>query len=84
MMEDRRREQRFSATGLVEIKLPDGTVLHATLLDKSESGFRAEYSGASVSSGTRVTVMTDTGQFEARVAWTVTHAGQSQSGFYKL
>lgn len=83
MMEERRREPRRPASGTVTLTLPDGASFVATLLDKSENGFRAEYGAAGVRSGTEVRVEIETREFSARVAWTVTAGGKSQSGFYK-
>lgn len=83
MMEERRREPRRPADGLIKLTLPDGTVINATLLDQSASGFRARYPSAGVRSGTEVIVDLGAQNFRARVAWTVTVEGQNQSGFFK-
>jgi hypothetical protein len=83
MIEERRREPRRPAEGVVKLTLSDGTTFTATLLDQSASGFRAQYSSAGVRSGTEVTVDTGSQTFQARVAWTVTVEGNNQSGFFK-
>ena len=84
MNEERRREPRLPAQGAVQLTLPEGTTFAATLMDRSDKGFRAEYSAAGVRSGTEVRVDVEGQQFQARVAWTVTSEGKNQSGFYRV
>jgi hypothetical protein len=83
-MQERRREPRRPASGTLTLTSPDGPSFTATLLDTSDSGFRAEYHEPGIRSGTELKVMTDSGEFRVRVAWTLTVGGKSQSGFYRV
>lgn len=62
----------------------DGPKFAANLLDTSASGFRAEYSQPGIRSGTELTVESGSETYQVRVAWTMTVAGKSQSGFYRV
>lgn len=84
MHEDRRREPRQAASGTVTLTPADGPSFAATLLDHSPSGFRAEYSQPGIRSGTELKVDSSSAEYRVRVAWTLTVAGKSQSGFYRV
>jgi hypothetical protein len=84
MHEDRRREPRQTASGTVTLTPPDGPSFAANLLDDSASGFRAEYAQPGIRSGTELKVSSPSANYRVRVAWTLTVAGKSQSGFYRV
>lgn len=84
MHEDRRREPRKVASGAVTLTPPDGPSFVANLLDHSASGFRAEYAQPGIRSGTELNVKSSSAEYRVRVAWTLTLAGKSQSGFYRV
>jgi hypothetical protein len=83
-MQERRREPRHAASGTVTLTPPDGPSFAATLLDTSDSGFRAEYQEPGIRSGTELSVVTTSARYRVRVAWTLTVGGKSQSGFYRV
>jgi hypothetical protein len=83
-MQDRRREPRRPASGNLTLIPSDGPRFAANLLDTSASGFRAEYSQPAIRSGTELTVESGSETYQVRVAWTMTVAGKSQSGFYRV
>jgi hypothetical protein len=80
--EERRREDRKSATGEVVVRLDFGTrVIRAQLVDVSPSGFRIRYPGVILKTGIEADITYPLGYVKARIMW-VRQAGPiCEAGF---
>jgi hypothetical protein len=85
---EQRREPRMPASGAVDILLGEGGEksalkrIHARLLDRSASGFRAEHDCAELSGGQLVRFRLRAAPMaQARVVWTRIEGRRIESGF---
>jgi hypothetical protein len=82
---ERRREPRGSAAGRVALKLAErGPTIDATLLDVSESGFRAAHDCPDLRAGIEVGYKHWRGSGRARIVWNRIVGGRFESGFFVL
>ena len=84
--DDRRSEQRFSATGEVRLLIngPQPVAIPGRILDVSQHGMRVEHMYAALTSGTIIQIASGTTQYTARVVWNRIKDDGVESGLYLL
>jgi hypothetical protein len=80
---ERRRAPRIAQSGGVEISFDDpmATTIHAKLIERSSSGFRASHECKNLDPGMEVRYQREGFSGTARVMWTHVLQGQRVSGF---
>lgn len=86
MNDDRRREERQTASGEVSLLLedPEPLLIQGRLSDWSANGFRAAHDRTSLCAGQEVRFRHATAQGRARVVWNRILAEHVESGFLVL
>lgn len=81
--QEKRREPRFRADGIVTFRLADGTgrPTQGQLIDISETGFRAAHNDASLARGQEILFEHGSLHGRARAIWNRILDGQVQTGF---
>lgn len=83
---DRRREPRSALGGDVLLTMEGvrKVTIHARMVDRSASGFRAEHDCADLSSGDEVAFRYSSVSGRARIVWTRILGSVQESGFFVL